>query len=146
MDKPRNRSFAVAERVLRPAARSGAGAPRAVAIALFEPGARCDFAALAERELPRLLRARDAAIAACSAHRVLAAFTGAGRPLVSAVTISPRSRAVLSAEIEEWARGCGAHDLVWAERCETAEAAIRAIPRSTRAAQSGESLSAAIEV
>jgi uncharacterized protein (TIGR02118 family) len=138
MDKPRNRSFAVEERVLRPAARAGAGAPRAVAIALFEPGARCDFAALAERELPRLLRARDAAIAACTAHRVLATFTGSGRPLASVVTLSPRSRAALGAEIEAWARARGARSLLWGERFETPEARIRAIRRSPPAAPTSD--------
>lgn len=123
MDKPRNRSFAVEERVLRPARREAPGAPRAVLIALFAPGARRDFTALVERELPRLLRG-PVAVGACAAHRVLASFTGQGRPLASVVTLSPDRGAAARAPLEAWARECGASAALWARRCETPRAEI----------------------
>jgi len=131
MDKPRNRSFAVEERVLRRCEPEGPAAPRETLIALFGADARGPgFDALVERELPQLLRGA-AAPAACGAQRVLEAFTGQSQPLGAVVTLSPGAAAPARAQLEAWARSQGALAALWSRRCETPRSEIDALRRPT---------------
>ncbi len=125
MHKPQNRSVAVEERVLRPAQAAGPSAPREALIALFELGVGADFAALVERELPRLLRGL-LSLRACAAQRVLSSFTGQARPLECVVTLSPGGEVAERAALEAWARACGASAALWSHRCETPRDQIEA--------------------